>query len=86
VHWGIVDNEMLARGGAGSSVRSAGIWLFCDGLHEDGHDDGVRLPVNVQSEEAAREAAHFILGALAAAKAQPVRGEWHKRRPVKSEL
>ena len=81
VQWAMVDASTLRQRKATHVVRSPGIWLFCDASD----DRGVKLPMNVQSEQAVQQAGAFILSALAAAHAERIDGVWHKE-PVKDEL
>lgn len=65
---------MLRKSSAPYQVRKAGIWLFCD----PSDHSGIRIPMNIQSEDEVRNAATFILGALAVAKAENIKATWYK--------
>lgn len=78
VNWFMVDNEMLRKSASPYQVRTKGIWLFCDA----NDNSGVTLPESVESEDAVRKAATFILGELSSAKAEIVEGVWRKLLPA----
>ena len=82
VEWAMIDNQMLRKTGS-KLARAPGIYLLC--MPNDA--GGVKLPFQVMSQDAAVRAGAFILDALAAAKAENIKGVWHKAAPEgKTEL